>query len=107
MEDTLLEEVKSYINFTWEDEAKENRIKGYIKSSKAYLQEVAGTELVFTSTETEEADELARDLLFNRVLYMDSQALDDFAKNYNGFLDELKIKYAVLNDADQNSRQSV
>ena len=35
---------------------------------------------------------------------MDSQALDDFNKNYNGFLDELKIKYSVLNDADEDSR---
>ena len=106
MEDTLLEEVKSYINFTWEDEAKENRIKGYINSSIAYLQEVANHELVFISDENseEEQDELARDLLFNRVLYMDSQALDDFNKNYNGFLDELKIKYAVLNDADKTTR---
>ena len=103
-ENTLLEEVKSYINFTWEDEAKENRIKGYINSSIAYLQEVADHELVFVSTETEEQDELARDLLFNRVLYMDSQALDDFQKNYNGMLDELKIKYSVLNDADEDPR---
>ena len=104
MEDTLLEEVKSYINFTWEDEAKETRIKSYINSSIAYLQEVADHELVFVSTDEAEQDELARDLLFNRVLYMDSQALDDFQKNYNGMLDELKIKYSVLNDADEDSR---
>lgn len=100
----LLNEVKSYINFTWEDDAKEQRIINYVNSSIAYLQEVADHEIVFVSTETEEQDELARDLLFNRVLYMDSQALDDFNKNYNGFLDELKIKYAVINDAEQSTR---
>ena len=54
----------------------------------AYLKEVSGNdELDFNE------DYLARDLLFNRVLYMDSQALDDFAKNYNGYLEELRIKY--------------
>lgn len=83
----LLNEVKSFINFTWDDEAKEKRIREYINSSIAYLNEVAGTEIDF------ETDYLARDLLFNRVLYMDSSALDDFQINYNGLLMELKIKY--------------
>lgn len=92
MNSTLLEQVKSFINFTWEDSAKEARIEGYIKSSIAYLEEVAGKEIDI------ENDYLARDLLFNRVLYMDSSALDDFQKNYNGMLQELKIKYAVEED---------
>lgn len=97
MNDTLLSEVKSFINFTWEDSAKEQRIVGYINSSIQYLEEVADSPIDL------ETDMLAKDLLFNRVLYMDSQALDDFQKNYNGMLDELKIKYSVLN-ADKNSR---
>lgn len=93
--ETLLDEVKSFLNFTWEDVAKEQRIIGYINSSIAYLKEVANAEIDFYS---DEKDYLARDLLFNRVLYMDSQALDDFLKNYNGMLEELKIKYSVLNE---------
>lgn len=88
----LLEEVKSFLNFTWEDPAKEQRIQGYINSSIAYLKEVAGDDDLDVKT-----DLLAHDLLLNRVLYMDSQALDDFNKNYNGMLEELKIKYSVLN----------
>ncbi len=89
----LLEEVKSFLNFTWTDEAKENRIKEFINSSLAYLNEVAGVEIDITT------DYLARELFFNRVLYMDSNALDDFQKNYNGMLNELKIKY----HADENT----
>lgn len=96
MNETLLEEVKSYLNFTWQDDAKEQRIVGYIKSSIAYLQEVADAEINF------DEDYLARDLLFNRVLYMDSSALDDYQKNYNGMLEELKIKYAVLGEDNAN-----
>lgn len=92
MSDTLLEEVKSFLNFTWSDSAKEQRIIEYINSSMAYLKEVADAEIDF------DTDYLARDLLFNRVLYMDSQALDDYMKNYTGMLSELRIKYSVLNE---------
>lgn len=90
----LLEDIESYLDFTWEDEAKEKRIIGYIESSMEYLNEVAGTELNF------ETDQLARDLLLNRVLYMDSKALDDFAKNYYGYVKELQIKHLPSTDAD-------
>ena len=92
MDSNLLEEVKSFLNFTWQDPAKENRIIGYINSSIAYLKEVAGDDTLDVKT-----DYLAHDLLLNRVLYMDSQALDDFNKNYNGMIEELRIKYSVLN----------
>lgn len=90
--DTLLLEVKSFLNFTWVDQSREDRIILYIKSSIAYLEEVAGVEIDF------EKDFLAKDLLLNRVLYMDSMALDDFKNNYAGYLEELKIKY--LPEAD-------
>lgn len=88
----LLEEVKSFLNFTWTDYSREERIKSYIISSIEYLKEVAGTDIDLKT------DYLSRDLLFNRVLYMDSQALDDFAKNYNSYLLELKLKYLPDND---------
>ena len=87
MSEQLLSDIKSFLNFTWEDTAKEQRIIGYINSSIAYLKEIADAEINF------DEDYLAKDLLFNRVLYMDSQALDDFQKNYNPMLNELKIKY--------------
>lgn len=92
MNESLLSEVKSFINFTWEDPAKEQRIVGFINSSIAYLKEVAGTDTLDV-----QSDHLAHDLLMNRVLYMDAQALDDFNKNYNGMIEELRIKYSVLN----------
>lgn len=83
--DTLLAQAKSYLNFTWEDPVKSKRIEGYLRSSMAYLNDVAGKELDF------ESDMLANDLLMNRVLYMDSQALPDFNENYKGLLQELNI----------------
>lgn len=87
MNDNLLSELKSFLNFTWKDENREARIVGYCLSSIQYLEEVADETIDF------DTDMLARDLLFNRVLYMDSQALNDFNNNYNQMLEELKIKY--------------
>lgn len=83
----LLQEVKSYLNYTWEDSARDTRLTGYINSSIAYLEEVADAKINLST------DYLAKDLFLNRVLYMNSQALDDFANNYSGMLNELKIKY--------------
>lgn len=85
----LLEAIKSYLDYTWEDTARDTRLKSYISSSYQYLQEVANS----NSLDLDE-DLLARELLFNRVMYMDSKALDDFQSNYNGMLNELRIKYA-------------
>lgn len=85
----LLEAIKSYLDYTWEDTARDMRLKSYILSSYQYLQEVANYEDLDL-----DGDLLAKDLLFNRVLYMDSKALDDFQSNYNGMLNELRIKYA-------------
>ena len=87
MNDNLLNELKSFLNFTWKDENREARIVSYCLSSIQYLEEVADETIDF------DTDMLARDLLFNRVLYMDSQALNDFNNNYNQMLEELKIKY--------------
>lgn len=85
----LLEAIKSYLDYTWEDTARDIRLKSYISSSCQYLEEVANHECLDF-----DEDLLARDLLFNRVMYMDSKALDDFQSNYNGMLNELRIKYA-------------
>lgn len=94
--DALYEEVASFLNFTWEDSKRTERIKGYILSSAQYLESIANSEIVFESAEGKTVDYLAKDLLLNRVLYMDSQALDDFAKNYVNELNTLRITYEVV-----------
>lgn len=95
--DTLYEDVASFLNFTWADPDREKRIRGYILSSANYLDYVANKEFVY---EGDNADQLARELLFNRVLYADSQALDDFHKNYVNELNTLRIMYGVDDNAE-------
>lgn len=89
MNKELLEEVKSFLNFTWTDLDREKRIESYISSSIYYLNDLAGVDIDYT------IDHEAHDLLLNRVLYMDSQMLNDFDANYNTMLNELRIKYKV------------
>lgn len=88
----LLDEVKVFLNYTWKDSTRDLKLTDYIQSSIQYLQEVADSEIDFSK------DYLAKDLLFNRVLYMNSQALDDFISNYHGMLGELKIKYGNVEE---------
>lgn len=83
--ETLIKEAKAFINFTWKDEAKDKEIEGFVTSSIAYLQDVYGKEIDY------DTNYLAKDLLLNRVLYMDSRALPDFQSNYAGYLKELAI----------------
>lgn len=91
--ETLLEEAKSFLNFTWDDNQRTKRIENYLLSSDQYLCEVAGVGFLDYSK-----DYLAKDLLLNRILYADSQGLSDFHENYNQMLNELKVKYHEQND---------
>lgn len=97
--DTLYEDVASYLNFTWTDPEREKRIKGHILSSANYIDYVANKTFVY---EGDNADQFARELLFNRVLYADSQALDDFHKNYVNELNTLRIMYGDSENAEDN-----
>lgn len=85
----MLDELKSYLDFTWDDEDRERKIESYMKSSIQYLNEVAGTKIDF------DTDLVARELLFNRVLYLDSKALPDFNENYSDMMNELRYHYSV------------
>ncbi len=92
--DELIEACKDFLDFTWTDEKREAKISEYCLSSVQFLNEIAGVEIDFNT------DYIARDLLFNRVLYMDSHLLSDFEDNYTGMLTSLKIKYSTDENTD-------
>lgn len=86
----LLALVRQFLNITWEDEALDNQLQSYIDSSKDYLNKVAGVdELDYTVAS------LPQDLLLNRVLYMNSHKLSDFATNYISELNRLRVEYTT------------
>lgn len=79
----LLNAVKAYLKITWQDEATDAEINGYINRGMARLQQIAGAPLDFT----EEGQ--PRALLLDYCRYARSQALEVFEKNFEAELLDL------------------
>ncbi len=92
--DELLPFVKDALNKNYLDEAGENRLLRYIEMSAKRLNDVAGTELNFLE------NELARELLVNRVNYAMCNALDEFDTNYRSELIQLHLR-GMIDDAEE------
>lgn len=72
----LLEDVKDYLDITWQDEATDKKVEGYIRSGMLYLNDRAG-ECIDYSWPCE-----GRTLLMEYVRYARDGALDVFENNY-------------------------
>ncbi len=72
----LLADVKNYLNITWDDEATDNKTRGFIAAAMAYLNEKGGSVLEY------DADGLPRTLMMEFVRYARDEALDVFENNY-------------------------
>jgi len=83
--DALLDDVKDYLNITWQDEKTDKKITGYISRGKARLQQIAGAPLSFT----EEGQ--PRALLLDYCRYANAQALEVFEKNFEAELLDLNL----------------
>lgn len=83
----LLPDVKSYLNITWQDDATDKKITGYIRRGMARLQQIAGapTPIDFT------AEGLPLALLLDYCRYANSQALEVFEKNFASELLDLNL----------------
>lgn len=81
----LLNAVKSYLKITWQDDATDAEITGYINRGMARLQQIAGAPLDFT------AEEQPRALLLDYCRYARSQALEVFEKNFQAELLDLHL----------------
>lgn len=76
----LLEDVKNYLNITWDDEATDRKVRGFIAAGAAYLDLKRGAPADY------EADGLPRSLLMDYVRYGRDEALDVFEANYRPLL---------------------
>lgn len=82
----LLEEVKNYLDITWETTSSEDeKLLSMIKRGKAALSGKLG-ECDFEG-ETQE-----KTLLFNYVMYERSAALNEFWSNYRGEIISLRLR---------------
>ena len=88
----LLGKIKSFLSITWDDENTDDKLFDFIVSSINRLDDICGSELDYVSdvdSKNVKYDKsylklcyLGRDLLKNRVFYLNEKALDDFEENY-------------------------
>ncbi len=90
----LLDDVKNYLDITWEDAAGDEKLSGIIERGKRYLETVAGEALDF------DVEDKPRELLFDYARYARSNALHEFQTNYLHELLSLQIKKEVERNAD-------
>ena len=93
----LLEAVKNYLDITWEDPAGDEKLSGIIARGIKYINSVAGAELDYT------VEDKPRELLFDYCRYVRSNALDEFAINYQHELLSLQIQQEVKDYVAENS----
>lgn len=74
--DGLLDDIKNYLNITWQDEPTDKKISGLIASGMVYLNGKYGKEADYTK------DSMPRTLLMEYVRYARDEALDVFENNY-------------------------
>jgi hypothetical protein len=85
----LLDEVKNYLDITWDDNETDLKLNGMIERGKKYLNRVAGKELDF------ETEDKPKELLFDYCRYVRSNALEMFQQNYLHELLSLQIESEV------------
>ena len=82
----LLSAVERYLKITWQDDATDAEVTGYIKRGMTRLQEVAGASLDFTADDQDHYQ-----LLLDYCRYARSQALEVFEKNFEAELLDLNL----------------
>lgn len=93
--DELLNEVKDYLDITWQDEATDRKLKGQIRRGIAYLADKTGVEKSASAFQCETGNDRVQGLLFNYLLYDRAGALDEFEKNYTPEINSLRRKKEV------------
>lgn len=93
--DGLLEDVKNYLDITWEDPEGDKKLSGIIARGMQYLNKVAGAELDYME------EDKPRELLFDYCRYVRSNALDEFQTNYLHELLSLQIEQEVKTYAEK------
>lgn len=86
---SLLADVLTDLDITWNDSATEDKITNYIQGGMSYLDGKYGGEADY------ESDGLPRDLLFEYVRYRRDGALDVFENNYLSLILAMQHRKAV------------
>ncbi|MCM1190740.1 MAG: hypothetical protein NC541_15805 [bacterium] len=91
----MLEELKEYLNITYDDPVTDRVLQGALERGKAVLNDYAGAELDYE-------EGLPRQLLFDYCRYVRSHAVEMFEVNFRHDLISLRERTEVQRIADQN-----
>ena len=89
MTSTLLDDVRNYLDITYVDNAGDEKLSGIIDRGVKYINNIAGATLDYST------EDKPRELLFDYVRYVRSNALSDFQDNYMHELLSLQIGQEV------------
>lgn len=87
--DGLLEDVKNYLDITWDDDGTDKKTAGYIAGGVMYLNGKLGDSADYTQ------DGMPRTLLFEYCRYARDAALDVFENNYRALILSMQHERAV------------
>ena len=87
----MLEELKNYLDITWNDPATDSKVQGILERAKCIINGYAGASLDFK-------DLSDKQLLFDCCRYIRSNAFEEFKQNFSAELIMLRAKYAVSTD---------
>jgi hypothetical protein len=94
----LLEDALNYLDITWSDEGTDKKVTGILNRGIAYLDHIAGLELDYAEGTA------ARQLLFDYVRYVRSDAFNDFAADYGPELLSLHMSGEVAQNEDTGTQ---
>lgn len=90
----MLDELKNYLNITWDDTATDIKVGGILTRAETILNNYSGYEIDF------DADNSAKQLLFDCCRYIWNNAYEDFVKNFQSDLVALRARYKAENYED-------
>lgn len=95
---SLFEEVKNYLDITWEDPATESKVAGILSRSQDVLSKYAGEELDFS-------DETEKQLLFDCCRYIYNNCFEDFKTNFSAELLILRMQHQAKGVIEDESEE--
>lgn len=83
--ETIIQELKAYLDITWEDDSLDMKVRHVAERGAAYLDRLTGKANNYAT------DSIIKGLLFDYVRYAQAEALEDFEKNFLGMLKQQQL----------------
>ena len=92
----MLNELKNYLDITWNDPATDEKLQGILNRATAVLNNYAGSEIDFSANENE------KQLLFDCCRYIYNNVFEEFKINFSAELITLRAKYKIIAEENKN-----